>query len=68
MSEVDRQVGGDHYEKLPIQPMVYAHKNGLGFLEGNVVKYVTRWKYKHGIEDLRKAEHYIKLLIELEDI
>lgn len=59
-----RQEGGDHYRSLPIQPIEYIIKNGLDFCEGNVIKYVTRWKSKGGVEDLRKARHYIDLLIE----
>lgn len=62
-----RQEGGDHYRSLPIQPIEYITKNGLGFCEGNVVKYVSRWQAKGGVEDLRKARHYIDLLIESVD-
>lgn len=61
-----RQEGGDHYKDLPIQPVEYIHANGLSYFEGNVVKYVTRWRKKNGLADLRKARHYIDLLIELE--
>lgn len=60
------QVGGDHYKKLKIQPAEYIHANGLDFFEGNVVKYVSRWRSKNGIADLEKAKHYIDLLITLE--
>ena len=59
------QVGGNHY-KLVIQPVEYIYKNNLGFLEGNVIKYVTRHKSKNGAEDLKKARHYIDMLLELE--
>jgi len=58
------QVGGNHYSKYPIQPTEYIIKNKLGFCEGNVVKYVTRWRDKGGVEDLKKAKHYIEMLIE----
>lgn len=58
------QIGGDHYTRQKIQPITYIWANGLGFSEGNVVKYVTRWKYKGGIKDLKKAHHHIALLIE----
>lgn len=57
------QVGGSHYAKYAIQPTEYIIKNGLGFCEGNVIKYVTRYKDKNGIEDLRKARHYLDILI-----
>lgn len=63
---LDVQIGGKHYKELAIQPVEYIHANQLGFCEGNVVKYVSRWRAKNGIDDLRKARHYIELLIELE--
>jgi hypothetical protein len=59
-----RQIGGDHYSKYPIQPTEYIIKNNLNFCEGNVIKYVTRWKDKGGVEDLKKARHYLDMLIE----
>ena len=59
----DRQEGGDHYQ-LPIQPIEYIYKNKLGYMEGNVIKYVTRHESKNGAEDLRKAIHYLEMLIE----
>lgn len=65
MSALDKQVGGDHY-KTPIQPIKFIHANSIGFCEGNVIKYVTRWRNKNGLADLEKAKHYIELLIELE--
>lgn len=65
-SPQDIQVGGDHYSRYPLQPIVYITKNNLGFCEGNVVKYITRWREKGGVEDLHKAKHYIDLLIESE--
>jgi hypothetical protein len=55
MSALDKQIGGSHYKDMAIQPIEYIHKNGLGFCEGNIVKYITRWKTKNGIEDLRKS-------------
>jgi hypothetical protein len=60
------QAGGDHYKNLKIQPVEYIHANNLPFVEGCVVKYVTRWRCKGGLEDLRKAKHFLELLIELE--
>jgi hypothetical protein len=51
---------------LAIQPVEYIHANGIGYFEGNVIKYVSRWRAKNGIKDLEKAKHYIELLIELE--
>jgi hypothetical protein len=66
MSALDKQVGGSHYKDMAIQPIEYIHKNGLGFCEGNIVKYITRWKTKNGIEDLKKVIHYAELLIQME--
>lgn len=51
-----------HYD-FAIQPVEYITKNGLGFCEGNVVKYISRWKQKNGREDLLKARHYIDILL-----
>lgn len=63
---LDVQIAGDHYKKLAIQPVEYIHANGLPFIEGCVVKYVTRWRAKDGLRDLEKARHFLDLLIELE--
>lgn len=63
---LDRQEGGNHYKSLSIQPVEYAHKNGMGFIEGSVVKYITRWRSENNYEDLRKAKHFIDMLLELE--
>jgi hypothetical protein len=63
---LDKQVAGNHYKDLPIQPVEYIYANALGYFEGNVVKYISRWRKKNGIADLEKAKHYIELLIELE--
>jgi hypothetical protein len=67
MNATDKQVGGNHYKDLPIQPIEYIHANAMGYMEGNVVKYISRWRKKNGIADLEKAKHYIELLIELEN-
>jgi len=61
----EQQVGGNHYACLPIQPWDYITANKLGYLEGNVVKYVTRHAEKGGLDDLLKASHYLQKLIEL---
>jgi len=58
------QVGGRHYKDMKIQPLEYALENGLGICEHAVIKYVSRWEKKGGVEDLRKARHYIDILIE----
>lgn len=66
MQALEKQEGGDHYKKLPIQPIEYCHRNKLGPCETYVVKYVTRWRDKGGVQDLKKAIHCLELLIELE--
>lgn len=63
---LETQIGGSHYKSQAIQPVEYIHANNIGYFEGNVIKYVTRWKNKNGIQDLEKAKHYLELLIELE--
>jgi hypothetical protein len=65
-SALDVQQGGDHYKKLKIQPIEYIHANGIPFAEGSIIKYVTRWRDKDGIKDLKKARHFLDMLIELE--
>jgi hypothetical protein len=60
------QVGGTHYEKMKIQPVEYIHANGLDFFEGNVIKYVSRHRQKKGAEDIRKAIHYCKMILEMD--
>ena len=62
-----KQVGGSHYKGMSIQPAYFAHVNGLGALEANIVKYVCRHHTKgEGQKDLLKARHYIDLLLEWE--
>jgi hypothetical protein len=63
----DHQIGGDHYKHFAIQPVEYIIANNLGFCEGNVIKYITRYKRKNGKEDLKKAKHFIDLLIAMQD-
>lgn len=63
---LDVQVDGTHYKQMKIQPVQFIHANGIPYLEGNVIKYVSRWRSKGGLADLEKAKHYIDLLIELE--
>tara|TARA_R110000772_G_scaffold217894_2_gene328409 strand:+ start:405 stop:608 length:204 start_codon:yes stop_codon:yes gene_type:complete len=54
-----------HYKKSSIEPRDYITANKLDFNEGNIIKYVSRWKDKNGIEDLLKAKDYLEYLIEL---
>jgi len=61
----DRQVGGDHYKTCKIQPVDYIVENNLTFLEGNVVKYITRHRRKgEGANDIEKVIHYCELILE----
>lgn len=66
MSSLEKQVGGDHYKKLKIQPIEFIIANNLTYPEGCVVKYICRWKDKNGIEDLEKIIHYVEIMIEEE--
>jgi hypothetical protein len=66
MSAFDKQVNGNHYKLMMIQPLEYALANDLGICEHAVVKYISRWKMKGGVDDLRKAIHYCEILIEQE--
>ena len=65
MSANDKQVSGNHYKEQQIQPWDYIIQNNIGYMEGNIIKYVSRWKEKGGVDDLRKAKHYIEKLIEI---
>lgn len=62
-----KQVGGDHYKSNPIQPWDIIDAYGLGFYEGNVIKYVLRKKGDERVQDLKKAIHYLKHMIWLEE-
>ena len=60
------QEGGSHYKDMKIQPVEFIHANGIGFCEATAIKYLCRWRKKGGIQDLKKAKHFIDVLIELE--
>ena len=65
MSALNKQVEGNHYKKFTIQPIEFITKNNLPFIEGNIIKYICRWKDKGGKSDLDKVIHYVELLKEL---
>lgn len=65
-SALETQIGGDHYKTMPIQPLEYMIANNIPFAEGAVIKYVSRWRSKGGVQDLEKAVHILQVLIELE--
>lgn len=64
---LNKQEGGKHYKDMAIQPVEFVHKNNIPYIEGCVIKYVCRWKKKNGVEDLKKAKHFLELLIEMEE-
>lgn len=65
MSANDVQIGGSHYNSKAIQPWDYIIANKLGYLEGTAIKYITRWKDKGGIQDIKKAIHFLEKLMEV---
>lgn len=60
---MDTQVGGDHYTRMAIQPLEYILANDIGFVEGCIIKYVSRWRAKNGVEDLKKALHMLEIAV-----
>ena len=63
-----KQIGGSHYKNMVIQPYEFISKNELSFFQGNVIKYVCRYKQKNGIQDLEKVIHYCQLeILKLKD-
>jgi hypothetical protein len=67
MTANETQVGGDHYKDKAIQPWDYITGNEMAYLEGCIVKYISRHRDKGGLEDLHKARHYLDKLIEVEE-
>ena len=65
MKAKDKQIGGDHYKKMAIQPSDYIVKNKLGWYEGNIIKYITRHSIKGKRQDIEKVIHYAELLLQL---
>ncbi len=65
MRTLEIQIGGNHYKDFAIQPLEFIHKNELSFAAGNIIKYVSRFDKKNGIEYLEKAKHYIDFMIEM---
>ena len=62
---LSKQEGGNHYKDMAIQPVEFITANNLGFLEGNVVKYICRHHAKNGAEDIKKAIHYCEMLLQV---
>ena len=67
-SALKKQVGGTHYKHFPIQPVEFITRNGLSFLEGCIVKRICRKRKGTRLEDLRKIQHEVDLIIELEGL
>lgn len=66
MRAKDIQVGGDHYKQMKIQPFEYCMANNLNWAQSSIIKYISRYKSKGGIEDLNKSKHILDMLIEWE--
>lgn len=64
MRASDKQVGGAHYKDMAIQPGQFIRANGIGWYEGNAIKYICRHNAKNGRQDIEKAIHYLELVLE----
>ena len=64
MNPYKKQVGGNHYKDMVIQPSEFINKNKLQFAEGNAIKYICRHASKGEVQDLEKAKHYIDMIID----
>ena len=68
MAANEEQVGGDHYKKHgDMQHWDVVVKFGLDYFQGQITRYVFRWRDKNGLEDLRKARHYLDKYIEVQE-
>lgn len=63
---LDVQVDGNHYKTMKVQPVEFIYANSVPYMEGNIIKYISRHKSKNGAADVRKAIHYCQLILELE--
>lgn len=63
-SAYQEQIAGSHYKDFEIQPSEFIYKNKLNWFEANAIKYTCRHKMKNGADDLKKAIHYLRLLLE----
>ncbi len=55
----------DHYNKGKIEVIDFILDQKMNYLEGNITKYIARYKYKNGLEDLKKAQWYLDKLINI---
>lgn len=68
MSANEKQVAGSHYKKYgDLQPWDVVIKWKLGYLEGTALKYIARWQDKGGINDIKKAIHFLEKLVEINE-
>lgn len=67
MKATETQVGGSHYRALEIQPIELIAALRCSFIQGCIIKYISRYKAKNGVEDIDKCIHYAQLAIELGD-
>ena len=61
---LDKQVGGKHYKAMKIQPAEFVNESKLVFAEGNAIKYICRHQHKGKEEDIKKAIHYLEMILE----
>ena len=61
---LDKQVGGKHYKQMKIQPAEFINENRLLFAEGNAIKYICRHQSKGKEQDIKKAIHYLEMILE----
>ena len=64
MSAYKKQIGGSHYKSIVLQPSEFINKNRLQFAEGSAIKYICRHSAKGKEEDIKKAIHYLEMILE----
>jgi hypothetical protein len=64
MSALDKQEGGSHYKDMAIQPVEFIVANDIKWREANAIKYTVRHAHKNGAEDIRKAIHYLQMILD----
>ena len=65
---LDRKPGPSHYKQGDIEVIDFIQDQRMDFIEGNIIKYLCRYKFKDGIEDLQKAKHYLDMLIDRNEL
>lgn len=67
MKAIESQVGGSHYKDMAFQPIELIAALRCSFIQGCIIKYISRHKNKNGAQDIKKCIHYAQLAIELDD-